>query len=51
MNYRMLAPKITGMIIDLPMKDLNTAIESYEQLSIKAKEAQELLAPPQSSNN
>jgi|DEB19_MinimDraft_2_1074335.scaffolds.fasta_scaffold07249_1 hypothetical protein len=37
------SPKITGMIIDLPMADLNYSVSSLETLQIKVRSAVQLL--------
>lgn len=37
------SPKITGMIIDLPMSDLNYSVSTFETLHIKVKSAVQLL--------
>jgi hypothetical protein len=37
------APKIVGMLIDLPMKDLYEFIATYEKLSAKVQEARKLI--------
>lgn len=37
------APKITGMIIDLPIGELNFAVSTYETLVFKCKSAVQLL--------
>lgn len=38
-----LAPKITGMIIDMPKADLTSAVGTYASLKEKISEGQELL--------
>jgi hypothetical protein len=42
------APKITGMIIDLPLKDLEKSISNWTELQEKISEGQELLVEEQS---
>jgi len=37
------SPKVTGMIIDLPLADLNYSVSSYETLQAKVKSAVQLL--------
>lgn len=37
------SPKITGMIIDLPIADLNYSVSTLETLHIKVKSAVDLL--------
>ena len=37
------SPKITGMIIDLPIADLNYSVSTLETLQVKVKSAVELL--------
>jgi hypothetical protein len=37
------APKVTGMIIDLPLDDLVTAVGSWDGIQEKVKEGMELL--------
>jgi len=37
------SPKITGMIIDLPMSDLNYSVSNFETLHVKVKSAVQLL--------
>jgi len=37
------SPKITGMIIDLPLADLNYSVSTYETLCLKVKSAVTLL--------
>ncbi len=38
-----LSPKITGMIIDLPIADLNFSVSTYETLQQKVRSAVQLL--------
>jgi hypothetical protein len=38
-----LSPKITGMIIDLPIADLNFSVSTYETLTSKVRSAVQLL--------
>jgi hypothetical protein len=38
-----LAPKITGMIIDLPLPDLLSVVNNYDQLMAKVNEGKTLL--------
>ena len=37
------SPKITGMIIDLPIADLNYSVSTLETLQVKVKSAVDLL--------
>jgi len=37
------SPKVTGMIIDLPLADLNYSVSTYETLQAKVKSAVQLL--------
>lgn len=51
-----LAPKITGMIIDLPAADLNMSVQTFESLIGKVRSAVQLLVdtnylPAESANN
>ena len=38
-----LAPKITGMLIDLPLKDIREYLADYKRLKEKVFEAKEIL--------
>jgi hypothetical protein len=38
-----LAPKLTGMIIDLPLEDLTSVVTSYDSLMNKVNEGRTLL--------
>jgi hypothetical protein len=42
-----MAPKITGMIIDLPLSDLVNVIGDYNQLMQKVNEGRQLLSSGQ----
>lgn len=37
------SPKITGMIIDLPIADLNYSVSTFDTLHVKVKSAVDLL--------
>ena len=37
------SPKVTGMIIDLPLADLNYSVSTFETLQTKVKSAVQLL--------
>jgi len=37
------SPKVTGMIIDLPLADLNYSVSTFETLQAKVKSAVQLL--------
>lgn len=37
------SPKITGMIIDLPIGDLNYSVSTFETLQVKVRSAVQLL--------
>jgi hypothetical protein len=39
------APKITGMLIDLPMEEIRGYLTDYSKLQGKISEAHQLLAP------
>jgi len=41
------APKITGMLIDLPIPEIQTYLRDYNSLAIKVKEAHSLLQQQQ----